>query len=237
MVGGIIFSSFNFGSKVDGDISRLKIVDNIDILTDSEENEILETLRVVYEKSGMPITIYTDDFSWKNHYNDLMVYSEELYYSMGMDEESMILLFTIDYNNPVFVDWEYDICCGDDTIRCLSDELFDVLLSNFQKAMARQDLKYAIKYSFESIVDDMAKTTFNIGSFAIVPILLLFYSIFYIVLIGGSLAEYRAYKYFKEYPEKLRMEKMNVKYVCDCCGAQNPEMKDTCDYCNANLRL
>ena len=150
----------------------------------------------------------------------------------------MILLFTIDYDNPTFVDWEYDFCCGDDTVKCLPDELFNRLIETFQKAMAKQDLKYAINYSLTSIVDDMAETIINKGLlFIVVPSLLIFYSIFYIPLIGSCLPEYRAYKYFKEHPEKFDTEKINVKNVCDCCGAQNPEMKKICDYCNANLRL
>jgi hypothetical protein len=51
--------------------------------------KIVELFDEVYEESGMPVTLYTDDFKWKAHYSSLEVYSEELYYAMGMDEEQL----------------------------------------------------------------------------------------------------------------------------------------------------
>ena len=131
------FSMISFGSKVDGNPDRIAIVDNIDILTPDEENKTLELLHDVYDKSGMPITIITDDFTWKDYYANIETYSEELYYTIGMDETAMVILFTQDDVGD-FIDWEYDVYCGDDTVNCLSDETFDEFLDIFQKSMSKQ---------------------------------------------------------------------------------------------------
>ena len=70
-------------------------------MTDNEEQEVLALLQDVYDASGMPVTVYTDDFSWKEHYDSLEVYSEELYYKIGYDEDAMIILFTVGNNNGI----------------------------------------------------------------------------------------------------------------------------------------
>ena len=44
-------------------------------MTDNEEQEVLALLQDVYDASGMPVTVYTDDFSWKEHYDSLEVHS------------------------------------------------------------------------------------------------------------------------------------------------------------------
>ncbi len=58
-------------------------------------------------------------------------------------EDAMIILFTVG-DNADFYDWEYDMYCGDDTIKCFSDEAFDTLLENFRKGMAKQDLSLSL---------------------------------------------------------------------------------------------
>lgn len=190
------FGFIQFGGKVEGDINRIKIVDTIDILTANEESEIIELFQEVYDESGMPITLYTDDFQWKEHYDSLEVYSEELYYQMGFDENAMIILFTTETDDG-FIDWAYDMYCGDETIKCFSDKTFDKLLSNFQKAMASQDLAKALDYSWNSVMNDLGKTTFHMVSIPMFIFIVLFYSLFYIGIIKSAIKEQDIYKYYE----------------------------------------
>lgn len=237
MISGFGAGAINFGGKVDGDISRVKIVDKVDILTPSEEEEIITLFNDVYEKSGMPVTLYTDDFEWKKRYLSLETYSEELYYQMGYEEDAMIILFTTN-NDVTFWDWEYDMYCGDDTIKCLSDSAFDTLLNNFQKAMSNQNLAHALDYAWNSIMDDLAKTSMNAEMIIPIIFMLGFYSIFYITILKGVKKSNDAYKYFKENPEKLYDEKMSILYgECPNCGAPNSEQKSVCPYCGALLTI
>ena len=96
--------------------------------------------------------------TWKEKHSSIETYSEELYYAMGADEDAMIILFTRDraYN------WIFDIYCGDDTTKCLSNPLFKKLVDRFQKGMTAQGLFYALNYSLNSIMNDMAKTYFDL---------------------------------------------------------------------------
>ena len=236
MIGGFALSFISFGSKVNGDISRIKIVDNVDVLTFAEEEQTLELLHEIYYVSGMPVTVYTDSFEWENHYYDLEVYSEELYYQMGYDEDAMIILFTTG-NRDGFDDWEYDMYCGDDTIKCLSDASFDKLLDNFQKGMAGQNLCHALDHAWNSVMDELAKTTINWSNMPILLFILAFYSVFYISILGSTIKQNAAYKYFKENPEQLSHAPMTVLSTCPSCGASNSFQEENCPYCETLLKI
>ena len=236
MCGAMLATMIQFGGKVDGDKDRIYIVDNVDILTDSEEQDVLELFEKVYDKSGMPITLWTDDYEWKDHYYSLEVYSEELYYGIGMDEDAMIILFTVDGTSDWY-DWEYDIYCGDDTVKCFSDQAFDKLLANFQKAMSGQDLEEALEYSWESVMDMLAKTEVSLAVIPMLIFLLCFYGIFYFAIFGGVKTKNDAYRYFKENPEKLSNTPMTLYSECPNCGASNATQNETCPYCGSLLKI
>lgn len=236
MVGAFGFGMIDFGSKVSGNPARIFIEDNANVLTDNEEQEVLALLKDVYDASGMPVTVFTDDFSWKENYNSLEVYSEELYYKIGFDEDAMIILFTVD-NQDGFYDWEYDMHCGDDTIKCLSDNTFDRLLNNFQKGMAKQNLEEALDYAWNSVMDDLAKTTVNWSMIFVIVFLLMFYGIFYIAILGSTKKQNAAYRYFKENPEKLSNNPMVLYSECPSCGASNAMQEEVCPYCGTLLKI
>lgn len=236
MLFGFASTMFSFGHKVSGDMERICIVDNEDLLSNAEEERVLEVLNRVYDASGMPVTVYTDDFSWQNYYSSLEVYSEELYYGMGMDEDAMIILFSAEDNNGFF-DWEYDMYCGDDTEACLSDAAFDKLLDNFQKSMSGQNLADALEYAWNSVIDDLAKTTVNYSTFPLLLFILLFYGMFYVAILGGTRKRNQAYKYFKNNPDKLTYKPMVLHSKCPHCGASNTEQKEKCSYCGSLLKI
>lgn len=226
----------SFGSKVSGNPDRIYIEDTANVLSDQEEQDVLELLKDVYDASGMPVTVYTDDFSWKDHYDRLEIYSEELYYSIGFDEDAMIILFTVDNTND-FYDWEYDMYCGDDTTKCLSDAAFDTLLDNFQKGMANQDLAKALDYAWNSVMDDLAKTRIHWSQLPALIFILLFYAIFYLAILGGTKKQNAAYKYFKANPEKLSNAPMTLYSDCPSCGASNAAQNEVCPYCGRLLKI
>lgn len=236
MLAGMISTSVTLGGRIEGDRSRILILDPVDVLTDQEETEILTLLNQVYEKTGMPVTVCTDDFSWKEHYQSLEVYSEEIYYQIGMDESSMVILFT-ENDDPDFYDWEYDVYCGDDTERCFSDATFDKFLDNFQKGMAGQKLSEALKYSWNSVMDDLAKTKVDFVIVPIVLFLLFFYGIFYVVILIPVRKQNDAYKYFQANPERLSQAPMTMYSECPSCGASNSEQAEVCPYCGTLLKI
>lgn len=231
-------SSFliHFGGKVNGNPDRIQIYDEIDILSSQEEEDLKELFQQVYDKSGMPVTIFTDDFEWKDHYNSIEFYSEELYYGIDMDESAMVILFT-QKDLGGFVDWEYDMYCGDDTITCLSDATFEKLLDTFQKSMAKQDLYYALDYSWNAIMNDLAKTTLHPDGFIVFFFVLCFYGIFYAIFFSGAKKKLNANKYFRENPQKLDSQPMMVHNECPNCGAPNTTLSESCSYCGSILKL
>lgn len=236
MLSGFSSDFIHFGKKVHGNADRIYIVDEANALTAAEEEQVLELLHEVYEKSGMPVTVYTDDFEWRDHYASIETYSEELYYNIGLDEDAMILLYTTD-NSDDYYDYEYDFYCGDDTVDCLSDASFDTLIDNFHKGMSGLNLYDAIDYSFHSIMDDLAVFKINwIGAPSIL-MLLAFYSIFYISILKSVTQKNAAYRYFKEHPESFSSEPMTLYSTCPNCGAPNSEQSEVCPYCNGLLKI
>ncbi len=231
------FTSFiQLGGKVEGDKERIFISDNADLLTYEEEQEILELFGKVYEASGMPITLCTEDFTWKDYYQSLAVRSEELYYRIGYDEDAMIILFTAEGVNG-FWDWEYDMYCGDDTVKCFSDAAFDKVLTNFQKGMAGQNLADALEYAFGSVMEDLGKSSINTGMIPGFVFLFLFYGIFYFAIIGGTKRGNDAYRYFQNNPGELSMNPMTMVYsACPNCGAANTGGGEVCIYCGSFLK-
>lgn len=226
----------SFGSKVSGNPDRIYIEDTANVLSEQEEQDVLELLKEVYDASGMPVTVFTDDFSWKDHYDSLEIYSEELYYGIGFDEDAMIILFTVDNSND-FYDWDYDIYCGDDTTKCLSDATFDALLDNFQKGMASQDLAKALDYAWNSVMHDLAKTRIHWSQLPALIFILFFYAIFYIAILGGTRKQNAAYKYFRANPEKLSNAPMTLYSDCPSCGASNAAQNEVCPYCGGLLKI
>ena len=236
MVGAFGSTIIDFGSKVSGNPDRIYIEDKANILTADEEQDILRLLQEVYDESGMPVTVYTDDFGWKKYYDSLEVYSEELYYGMGFDEDAMIVLFTADNSNG-FYDWEYDMYCGDETTKCLSDGVLDRLLENFQKGMANQNLAEALDYAWNSVMADLAKTKVNWSMIPIVLFLVFFYGIFYVAIFGGTKKQNDAYRYFRQNPDKLSNEPMTLYSTCPNCGAPNTMQDEVCSYCGSLLKI
>lgn len=236
MVTAMCSTAVTIGAKTSGDPNRIQILDHAQVLTDKEEADVLTVLRQVYEKSGMPVTVYTDDFSWKERYSSLEVYSEELYYGMGIDESAMIILFTVD-DNPEFYNWEYDVYCGDNTEKCFSDATFDDFLAAFQKGMAGQKFSDALLHSWSFVMDDLAKTKVDLTLIPILIFLMMFYGIFYIVILIPVRKSNTAYRYFQENPEKLTDTPMFLHSECPGCGASNAEQAQVCPYCGTLLKI
>ena len=238
MVGIFSLFLFDLGGKVNGNASRIFIEDNSNLLSEEQEKDVIELFNKVYDKSGMPITLYTENFDWRDHYNSIEIYSEELYYKLGMEEDAMVILFTSE-DIDGFWDWEYVMYCGDKTINCFSNEEFDTLLSNFQKSMAKGDLAYALDYSWNSVIDQMGEGDgkLNLEMLPVIIGLLIFYSVFYICIFAGVRRKNRIYKYFQENPDKLSMTPMTLYSECPNCGAPNTSQTETCSYCGSLLKI
>lgn len=229
-------SAVTFGNKVSGDSARIYIQDKADFLTPEEEKETLVLLKKVYDKSGMPITVITDNLDWQDHYYNLETYSEELYYQIGYDEDAMVILFTGEYVDGFF-DWHYDMYCGDDAIECLSDDTFDKLIDYFWRGMAKENVAHALDYSLNSVIDEMAETTINVELLITLPFILAIYALFYWVILRSVFKQEEAYKYFKDNPGELSNTPMTLYSTCPNCAAANTTQAEVCPYCGSVLKI
>ena len=95
-----------------------------------------------------------------------------------MDETAMVILFTQEDIDGV-VDWEYDMYCGDDMVKCLSNGTFDELVDTFQKSMEKKNLYYALDDSWNLVKKDLAKTKIHPIAMILIGFVLCFYVISY----------------------------------------------------------
>lgn len=238
MLFAFIGQAYTHGEKVNGEKSRIDVHDYAEILTYEEEMELIELFEGVYDKSGMPITLFTDDFSWREHYYDIEVYSEELYYDMSYREDAMVILFTQGWDDD-FYDWEYDVYCGDDTISCFSDATFDNFLDAFQQGMSANDqmLKPALEDAWGRVYDELAESSFDKGSLPILFVVAVIACGAMMPTIINIRRKKDAYNYFKENPDKLSDKKITILSQCPNCGAPNTKKKEVCEYCDSLLLL
>lgn len=238
MIGSFGMTAIEFGGKIKGDSSKIQIVDNTNMLTEQEENKVSQLFEKVYDKSGMPVVLYTTDYEWKNNYIDMEVYSEVIYYKTFKDENSMVIVFSSEKVGD-YLDYEYGIYCGDNTLKCLKDEDFDNLIDDFNVGLIRNNnnIAAALEYSFDNCMNDLGKTKINFSSLGIVALLLGFYSIFYIAILGGMKKKNQVYKYFKQNPDKLDEKPMTTLLKCPSCGGTNTLSEEKCPYCGTVLKI
>lgn len=239
-ISGTINTAFTYREKIDGNSSRILIADNIDVLTESEEAEILEVLQEVYNKSGIAVTVYTDDFDWHNTYDHIESYSKRLYYSIGVDETGLLLFYSTDPDADFFR-CDFDFYYGDDTTAWATYQLKDKLWDNFTQKLSGSNLGEAIHSSFASILEDL--TIFAVNS-DFMPLFMP--TLLFVVLFMGSFGcllfvafidvkQISAHRYFKKHPDQLSYEPLFFHSTCPSCGASNPAHGKTCPFCNTLL--
>lgn len=246
----LIFMFFMFGQigfKINGDRELIAVYDNIDILSSREEKELVSLFEKVYDKTGMPIMLFTEPKSELEKYDSIEEFSEELLYSHTDDENTMVIVYA---RNSSGLD--YDFCAGNNTIWCLSNKTFDELFSAFHNKKMSEPLAYSLDYAWNKVMDDLATTKIDPIGIVVFVNVALFYGFFLIVLILPMIKSKQAQKYFEKNPDKLEMKPMklntqNTQPVqpaqiaqqilprCYNCGARNENNSTKCPYCNSSL--
>lgn len=245
-----LFLDFSGNEKIEGDISHIIIEDNAKVLNNKQEIELIDLFYEIYDKTGMPITLYTATYDWKNHYNSIENYSKELYYQIDIDENSMLILFTVDkgpgyaeIETPIIYtpQWDFYIYRGKNTTKCLSyDECYDFKYE-FKNAMNRydKDLAFSIKQAWNSIKDGIETPNIDVQNIFYILFTIIVYILFcwIILYVANFRRNYYMYKYFKENPDKLSTKLMTVYNECPNCKASNESQAETCLFCGFLLKL
>ena len=94
-----------------------------------------------------------------------------------------------------------------------------------------------MEYAWSSVLPELGKTGVDWSMLPVLPFLLFFYGIFYVVILGGTRKQNEAYRYFKQHPEQLSKEPMVLYSECPNCGAPNTMQKEVCPYCESLLKI
>ena len=86
-------------------------------------------------------------------------------------------------------------------------------------------------------MDELAKTSVSWTGIPVILILIAFYGVFYVAILGNTVKQNAAYKYFKENPAELSHTPMTVLGACPSCGASNSFQEETCPYCGTLLKI
>ncbi len=100
--------------------TEITINDEIDVLTGSEEQEIMKVFKDIQDKTGITMSLVTlDNSEWKNQHIDLETYAYRLYLNKFKDEKHWLITYSTDKEG----DWYFEGMQGNDTDYILTESL------------------------------------------------------------------------------------------------------------------
>lgn len=220
-----------------------RIIDNAEILGESDEMLLEGSLNLFQDKTGIPVYFLTEpNDRWNSRYNTLTDFAFDWYVNNISDERHWLIVYTTD-NNLEFEDWYFEGMQGDETDPIINHNITAQFNKEVQKNLLdRKDYSVGMAFSkaFDDLQPNLMKMTIIKEDLAMRLVWLGFTTIHCLIMVSGfsragksrkkmSYAESRKYiKCPEHFEEKL----------CDYCGT--PYVLGTirkCPSCGAPLRM
>lgn len=198
-------------------VSDIEVVDKIDILSSDEENKILEQLKAMYDKTGVPIVFLTDsNENWKPYYSSLENYAYDKYCQHFRDEYHWLIVYTQPEDlDPNFVDWYWEGMIGDYIEPAIHQTKIDSFNKIVQEELYRNvdNPGKAFILGFENLYENVDKISVN---WSCLFMILLVYSLLLFGMINSCFIEPKKVKKYANYIEVKTDKPIEIK--CDYCG-------------------
>ncbi len=236
-------SAVIFPHKIDGgNISNeIVIEDQIDVMTDKEEEKLTDQLEKFQKETGItPAIITCSNEEYKDN-TTLENYSYDLYVNRWTDETHWLIVYSSDKDYILpgeYEQWFFEGMQGDETDSVLTNNRtlhFNEELNRALTARSQYSVAEAFQNSFQSLTKRVAKTEIQpeqLGVSIAVTAFLLFHS-FFMCGINELLSH-------KKYLKPVEVSENTKESVCEYCGcAYTEEVRlkyGACTHCGAPLK-
>lgn len=223
--------------KIKSDRTASVIVDNTDVISGKDEDELMITLEEFYNKTGIPVMVYTTtDDEWNDDFTSLENFAYDKYITTFHSDESCWLIV---YSEPDakpngFVDWKWEGMQGDNTDPVLTVTLTDKFTKTVQKQITNYGIGKALNIGFKNLNNNVTKITVN-------PVMLIGYSIGTAYIVGWFFifAWLICGRPIKRYESSIKLEYPNLykEDTCTYCGGMYIHgIHISCPHCGGALQ-
>jgi len=138
--------------------TEIIIEDRAQIISESEEDALMEELEEFRNKTGITPAFFTvNNEDWEKEYKNLEKYSYDLYLDEFKDEKHWLIVYSEpEAPDADFNDWYWEGMQGDNTDSILSRKKTEIFNKSFQKNLLKRD-KYTVAQALTESFDEFNK--------------------------------------------------------------------------------
>ncbi|MDO5155464.1 MAG: TPM domain-containing protein [Eubacteriales bacterium] len=215
----------------------VRIYDEEDFFTDSEEQVLSDTLEEYYQQTGVnAVVCAVSNSQWKIHYASLEKYAMEKYYELFSDEKHYLVVFSNEMLEDGWQDWYFETIVGDDTTRAIGPTKESYMVEQIQNQLWNNDNNAgtAIHLAFQDLIAYSSTTHIDWSGFGVFALSFLFLGALIYVAIDNYKKSVEEYNYFLQHPESIK-NPAEYHLQCPNCSAPNTKLLDACEYCGTVL--
>jgi len=234
----LLIASFHLPFRLNTDYdTEIVIDDQIDVMSDSEEENLNKTLKKFFKETGITpavVTVYNE--VWEEDYDKLEDYAYDLYLQSFKDEKHWLIVYSQPvYPDDDFNDWYWEGMQGNDTDSILTTKETDIFNKRLQKDLVKGSVTpgKAINNAFKEL-------TPHVMDFYVNWLMLIIGSLF----VGGMTAGFvllilSLVRKEKQIKSTFKCEETVISQAkCDYCGGVYiVGHHANCPYCQAALPL
>lgn len=213
------------------------IIDTTDIISDSEEKQMMAQLDEFRNTTGISVTILTvNDEEWFDNYYTLENYAYDYYLATLSDEKNWLIVYSEPESYTDFNDWKWEGMQGDDTDPILTEPSTKKFTNEMHKNISKYGFANAVTVTFDYYNDIVMKPTFDIVTLIIATLVICLHGgIFFLVfwLVFGS--------QIKIDEKSIKLADPQATYIEDKCsycdGLFLHGIHTSCPHCGAALNL
>lgn len=171
--------------------TEIQIIDNYNLVTQTEKEELRESLTRFYEITGaVPAVEFTTDDTWYDDYNTCEDFAYNEYVTNFSDEKHVLIIYSYGYSNEEtgFNEFHWESMYGDELGRAVTTKDETTMLSIMQKNLTKangHNVAHAIALSFDELSEQVSDTSIHFAErdMIITGLFLFFFAVLFLLII------------------------------------------------------